>query len=146
MTRKIGRFSLIVAMVALMSLVWGCHDWPSEDVIPSSPMWGVWSLESVDGHRIEESQQARYTFRQDPDNRTFNSGIGTFERYDVSAGRWVSSSIGWDVESEDAMVITGDEGGGRFEYLLETNAYRTTLRLFDASSGGAERLFVKVGE
>lgn len=120
----------------------GCHDWPDTDVVSVSPMWGRWTLASVNGQTIAADSRTRYTFERDDSQPALNSGVGTFERYDVRTGQWSGTPIEWEVMTENELVIAGSDGAGTFEYLLSAGTVRTELRLYDASTQ-TEQLFYK---
>lgn len=120
----------------------GCHDMPQADVVPFSPMWGKWTLESIDGRPVGQAERTRYTFERDPENATFNSGIGRFERFDALATTWEGTPIEWEVLPENALVVKGEDGAGTFEFMLTAGDVRTELRLYDAATQ-VEQVFLK---
>lgn len=132
---------IFVAIVSLLSLS-GCHDWPEGDVISSSPLWGRWTLERIGDIPVGSGNRIRYEFRQDPDNRTLNSGIGECQRYDAGLDKWVCEPVKWTVESSTVLTIRCDGVVSAYYYLLEVGSSRTTLKLYDESSAN-EQIFVK---
>lgn len=143
MTNSFRLKSLWVFVIVLTGIALsGCHNWPSDDVLSVSPLWGRWTLESIDGTPVASGQRTRYIFSQDPDNMTFNSGNGKFERYDAATDTWLSSAIEWEVLPENGLTVTGLDGNGTFEFMLTSGQVRTELRLYDAATR-REQVFLK---
>lgn len=126
-------FVSVILLVATGLLTAGC-DKDEDYRVTFSPMLGTWTLQSIDGVTVAQPDQNRYLFRQDPDDLTFNSGLGSFEEQSGQNGAWVSTPVTWQINDDSMLVIEGAAGGGVFDFQLEENPYHRVLTLYDPAT------------